>query len=254
MSRGHFTAALVAAILALAAPAAAHADSFPLVGWWPMNEGSGQTVRDWSGRGSNGFLGSTIGPDANDPSWIKGVFFGSALRFDGIDDFVSIPDTSALAPAKLTVAAWVRGTGIQDQFRYVISKGSRACDNSSYGIYTSGNRGLAFYIADVKQYYRSPEADPAQVWDGKWHHVAGTFDGNSVRFFVDGGEVGPGTPASTTIDYALPGGSGQIGSYPGTCNPGLTLRGDIDGVQVWSQALPIDTIWAALKPLFSLAK
>ena len=38
-------------------------------------------------------------------------------------------------------------------------------------------------------------AGPASVWDGKWHHVAGTFDGSTVRLYVDGVQVGTGTPA-----------------------------------------------------------
>jgi Concanavalin A-like lectin/glucanases superfamily len=254
MSRGHLAAAAAAVALALAAPAAAHADSFPLAGWWPMNEGSGQTVRDWSGRGNNGYLGSTTGTDANDPSWVKGVLLGSALRFDGTDDFVTIPDSDSLEPQHLTVAAWVKGSGTPDH-RYIVGKGANACSTGSWGLYTGEGGGAAFYIADSPSFfYRSPEASASAVWDGKWHHVAGTFDGSTVRFYLDGVQMGSGTPAPTTIDYSLPIGGGQIGSYPGTCSPALTLTGDIDGVQVWSQALPVDTIWNALRSLFNLAK
>src|SRR6476469_925271 len=127
MSRGLFAAAVTAATIALAAPSAASAQSFPLVGWWPMNEGSGQTVRDWSSRGNNGFLGSTPQADANDPSWIKGVFLGSALRFAG-DDFVTIPTTNdALEAPRLTVAAWIGGDSSPGWSRYIVSKGSIEC-------------------------------------------------------------------------------------------------------------------------------
>ena len=72
--------------------------------------------------------------------------------------------------------------------------------------------------------------------------------------YLDGKQVGSGTPAPTSIDYDMPIGTGNIGNYPGTCSSALTLHGDIDGVQIWSQALPVDTIWNALKALFSLAK
>jgi hypothetical protein len=34
-------------------------------------------------------------------------------------------------------------------------------------------------------------------WDGPWHHVVGTFDGDSVRFSIVGGQVS-GSPASVT--------------------------------------------------------
>ena len=49
-----------------------------------------------------------------------------------------------------------------------------------------------------------------------------------------------------------------IGDYHGTDRDGvdcdLFMTGDIDGVQVWSQALPVDTIWRALASLFQLSR
>jgi hypothetical protein len=253
MSRGHLAAAAAAFTLALAVPSAARADSFPLSGWWPLNEGSGQTVRDWSGRGNNGFLGSTVSADANDPSWIRGVFFGSALRFDGVDDYVSIPASSSLETQKLTVSAWVRAGGSPGSYRYVVSKGSIECLTGSYGLYTGAGGGLAFYVADSPDhYFVTPEA-PLSYFDGNWHNVAGTFDGSAVKLYVDGTAIGS-TPAPTTIDYDLPGHGAQFGNYGGPCSQNLTLAGDVDGVQIWSQALPVDTIWRTLKSLFSLAR
>jgi hypothetical protein len=32
------------------------------------------------------------------------------------------------------------------------------------------------------------------------------------------------------------------------------MTGDIDGVQIWSQALPVDSIWRALSWLFTLSR
>ena len=247
-------AAAAAFTLAFAAPAVARADSFPLVGWWPMNEGSGQVVRDWSFHGNNGTLGSTSGVDANDPAWIKGVFLGSALRFDGTDDIVTIPASRSLQPAKLTVAAWVRSNGSPGNFRYVVSKGSNACTSSSYGLYTGANGGLIFYTADSDTHYNlSPDAG-SSVWDGNWHNVAGTFDGTTVRLFVDGNEVGSGTPAAGPVDYSFADETADIGNAVSSCPDALTLRGDVDGVQIWSQALPVAKIWATLKSLFTLSR
>jgi hypothetical protein len=116
---------------------------------------------------------------------------------------------------------------------------------------------MAFYVATRDAFFRSPEA-PASVWDGKWHHAAGTFDGTTVRLFIDGQEVGNGTPAVGPIDYTLANGGGLIGDYRGAdpagvaCN--LFMTGDIDGVQVWSRALPVADIWRALKVLFSTSR
>jgi hypothetical protein len=244
--------AIVAAAGLAALPATAGASGFPLVGWWPMNEGSGQVIHDYSGHGNNGMLGTTAGVDDNDPTWIPGVFFGSALRFDG-NDGVRIPDSTSLEPSKLTLSAWVRHTNSPGPFRYIVSKGANACNSGSYGLYTPENGGVAFYISDgSQQFVRSPLALPASVWDGNWHNVAGTFDGSTVRLFVDGQEVGSGTSTTNSIGYGLPVDDGFIGQYGGTCD--LFLDGDVDGVQIWSTALPIDDIWRFLKTLLTSSR
>jgi Concanavalin A-like lectin/glucanases superfamily len=234
---------------ALVAPAAASASSSPLSGWWPMNEGTGQTVRDWSGNGNNGTLGSTAGADDNDPSWIPGVFWGSALRFDG-NDFVRIPSSSDLQSQNLTVSAWVRGSSSPGRFDYVVAKGASGdCVASSYGLYTGSNGGMVFYTYDgtgeTHGFHLSPAADPTTVWDGRWHNVAGTYDGQTVRLFIDGNQVGTGTPATAPVSYAMPSGDGLLGSYvDSSCS--LYLVGDIDGVSIWNRALPV----SELAPIF----
>lgn len=253
-TRSLAVAGLATAALAVL-PAVAGADGFPLVGWWPMNEGSGQTVHDWSGHGNNGTLGNSAVADDQDPSWIPGVFAGSALRFDG-NDIVQIPDNPSLDPQKLTVAAWFRGTASPGVNKYVVAKGSLGCDHASYGLYTSGNRGMAFYVAAGTSWVASPSA-PESVWDGKWHNAAGTYDGKTVRLFIDGVEVGSGTPNTQPIPYGPPSGGGLIGDYHGTdsgvdCD--LFMTGDVDGLQIWSTPLPVADIWRFLKTLLTSSR
>jgi hypothetical protein len=234
----------------LAAPATASAGVLDSVsGWWPMYEGSGQTIHDLSGKGNNGTLGSTPGVDANDPTWIRGFLFGSALRFDG-NDFVRIPSSPALSPQNLTVSAWIRATGSPGTNRYIISKGATGCEAASYGLYSTDTGGLRFYMHDTTNHeHFSGLADQANVYNGKWHHVAGTWDGTTAKLFVDGKLIPGSTDGTGTIDYNLPtSGDGGIGGYLGTCD--LYYTGDIDDVAIFSQALPIDRYWAALALLF----
>ena len=60
-----------------------------------------------------------------------------------------------------------------------------SCAAASYGLYTGPNGGLEFYVSSSRGtvYVRSPDAG-AGVWDGGWHMVVGTYDGNTVRLFV----------------------------------------------------------------------
>jgi hypothetical protein len=239
-----------AATILLALPASASAGVFgrPLEGYWPMNEGSGQVVRDWSGNGNHGQLGASPTPDSNDPTWIRGVFgLGSGLSFDG-NDFVAIRDDPTLEPARITVETWFRRSGSPDRVTYLVSKGGDRCEAGSYGLYTTETGRLAFYIYDGTNWRRSPEADQS-VWDGRWHHVVGTFDGSMVRLFVDGQQVGSGTPTSISIGYAVPQGDGTIGGYRGSC--ALLFEGDMDAVRIWSRALPVSRIAAKARRLLA---
>jgi len=238
----------VTVIAALCLPGTAAATDFPLSAYWPLNEGKGQVVRDWSGKGNHGQLGSTPGVDANDPSWIKGIFFWSyGLHFDG-GDFVSIPDSNSLEPQQMTVSAWFRGSGSPGTFRYLVAKGSNLCESASYGLYTASG-GLAFYVGDgYSNFTVSPEA-PTSVWDGKWHNAAGTYDGSVVRLFIDGKQIGTGTAGSTPPQYGIPSGNTTLGAYVGSCD--LTLTGDLDEVSIWSKALPVSDIWRRAAVFFA---
>jgi hypothetical protein len=231
-----------AAIAALPATASAgYSDT--VRGWWPLSEGRGQIAHDWSGNGNHGQLGSTSGIDANDPSWTRGIFGTYALQFGG-DDFVRVPDSPDLEPSKLTVSAWVKASGSPGTFKYVLGKGGQGCVASSYALTTGVSGGLGFYIWDGGGELRwGGIAAPEQVWNGRWHHVAGTYDGTNVRFFLDGKSLPNGFSSPVDIKYDLPtSGDTGFGQYLGDCD--LFFTGAIDQVTVFSQALPIEQIWA----------
>jgi hypothetical protein len=83
----------------------------------------------------------------------------------------------------------------------------------------------------------SPPAS-AEMWDGKWHHVVGTYDGTRVRLFVDGAEIGYGTAASEPmkIMYGLPTNNDLlVGNYVGGCT--APFEGEVAEVQVFDRAI-----------------
>jgi hypothetical protein len=76
------------------------------------------------------------------------------------------------------------------------------------------------------------------VWDGRWHAVAGSYDGSTVRLYLDGVQVGSGTTASGSIDYAAFIRAKRdltVGDYPdseGSCGS-PQIRANVDEARVY---------------------
>jgi hypothetical protein len=213
-----------------AAPASASSNA---VAHWSFDEGSGQRAADSGPSGAHGRLGATSSADSDDPTWVAGHDGGGALAFAGAQ-YVAVSDTAALEPAHVAVDAWVRRSGTPGRWRYVLSKGSVGCDRSAYGLYSGWSGGMSFYVSSSSHYTMSPEAPSSVVWDGAWHHVVGAYDGTSVRLWIDGAQVGAGTPAAVSIAYGIGSKGVYIGTYRGSCD--LGFKGEIDDVQIWDDA------------------
>jgi hypothetical protein len=240
--RAKLLAPIIAALALLMMPSGASALDFGKVkGWWPLNEGRGQTVRDWSGYRNHGILGSTPSADAHDPSWIKGIFWGSGLHFGG-DDFVQIPASRALEPAQFTLSLWARAPQSPGQFSYLLAKGSNECVAASYGLWTSSNGGIEFYIYEGSNLVRSGSAPAETIWDGRWHNLSATYDGSRARLYLDGKSLGEPVGSPNPIVYDQADGTATIGGYRGTCD--LLFNGDMDEVMMFDKVLPIEQIWS----------
>jgi hypothetical protein len=162
---------------------------------------------------------------------------GRAFQFDGAG-FVRVPAARSLDPAAITVEAWIKSSGEMTKTmgvcRYLVAKGIDP-EAASYALYTGHSGGLFFFVYDGTHWVPSPDAGRA-IWDGSWHHVAGTFDGTSVRLYVDGAQVGNGRPAALTINYNMPDGNDLfIGNYFWPGNWGFT--GSIDELSIYNRAL-----------------
>lgn len=151
-----------------------------LVGYWKFDEGEGEVAYDSSGNGNNGVL-------LNGVSWADGID-GYAVSFDGIDDYISIPDDPSLdvSGTGLTFSAWIYSPGFHD-LGYIMGKADISGDwndmawwllpRSSGAIrYAINSGGTTIERLDI----------PVGLTTDEWQHVAVVYDGSFMRFYHNG--------------------------------------------------------------------
>jgi hypothetical protein len=228
-------------LLALAATVSLVSANGGLVSYWPLDEGSGDMAYD-TVNGNNGTI-----VEAN---WVDGKF-GTALDFDGVDDYINIPDHPSLdITGDLTLAAWIK----IDEFLtseglhlYIVSKDTLGAVNRSYGIGVDlswGNPLHPFFIVFGEGSYDIVWGTGALALN-TWYHITGVFDASSgdLSLYIDGGLE---SSESDTINSINAGGADlRIGARQYTGSQ-CFFNGVIDEVGLWNRTLSADEVaWLA---------
>jgi hypothetical protein len=238
------TGLLTSGIVISGAPAGAggralatHAD--PLRAQWHLDEGG--TVGDEVGTTPES-SGHEIGSFVRFAGPVAGKF-GNAFRF-GSSSLLVAGSSPLLEPETLTVVAWVRAASSPGPSRYVVGKGGGDCAPAAYAMYTGSpgqvnDGGLHFYVRHAEFAVHAPSVPAAAIWNDAWHMVAGTFDGATARFYLDGVEIGSGQPVGGPIQYGQSSPGLSIGSYAAwnSCPVPTSFVGDIDEVRVYARPL-----------------
>ncbi|HEX5474931.1 MAG TPA: LamG-like jellyroll fold domain-containing protein [Vicinamibacterales bacterium] len=193
-----------------------------LVAAYGFDEGSGTTAADRSGLGNTGVISGA--------AWTTGKF-GGGLSFDGVSNWVTINDAASLAlTTGMTLEAWVM-TPAPTDWRAVVLK-ERPGD-LAYALYASDTGGRpGGYISDTGA--TSASVLPANTWV----HLATTYDGATLRTYVNGVQTGSRALTGSIIVSAQPlriGGDSIWGEY---------FDGEIDEVRVYNRALTAPEIQA----------
>ncbi len=142
-----------------------------LIGYWKFNEGSGSVVNDYSGQERHGEVKTFVEGGA---VWTAGRF-GNALDFDGTDDFVdagSFPMTS-----RFTVSVWLKSPQFPQHGWPTVPVPFINWNHTNPDF-----RG-AVQLQAAGQWY-SAGFGTLQVQT--WYHLAGTYDGESLKAYKNG--------------------------------------------------------------------
>lgn len=188
-----------------------------LVARWDFDAGSGNVLEDLVGNADGAIHGGR---------WVR-LGDGYALELDGKGDYVDFGNPASLSPEDaITVAAWVYPTRVP-------SAGEAGVIGKAY------HNWVITYYQDGRCWWYTGQSGTntkATVSPGAWHHVVGTYDGQSLALYVDG-RLADRRPADTG---KIPSG---VNCYMGKSDGDVQwtknahFAGMLDDVSIYNRAL-----------------
>lgn len=205
-----------------------------LVARWPMDESSGEIVKDVVGGHNGKFAEGKL-------KWVPAKF-GNGLYFDNSRAHVEVPRDPELELSKsITVVAWVN---------FEVTSGRREVVSyaDSYIINLDGGTFNAYIFQG--NWPRVQGRTP--VVPGEWYFTALTYDSSNLSIYVNG-ELDGSSPFPGGIRFQeLP---LWFGGPPADVNTDWYLNGTMDEVEIYDRALTADEIMSIYKspPLMAVS-
>jgi len=197
------------------------AEEIGLVAYYSFDDG---TATDNSGNGNNGTIyGAT---------WVDGIS-GKALRFDGVDDYVSTADIDLAGD--FTFELWIKRNKVSGQ--YLISKHGGGYTGYSLALDTLQSNSIRGFYGNGYS-WQDVEATGISWKTNVWYHIVFTKAGTNLKIFLDGTEAGSAIGSGSTVLNNNNLTTGSAFSLEGWFN------GTIDEVHIYNRALSADEIKA----------
>lgn len=201
-----------------------------LVGYWtldgrqtPWSSATAGTALDISGSGNNGTLTSM----AKATAYVRGKV-GQALKFDGSNDYVDIPDTITLTSPQ-TFVFWANLASFGGSFGNTIF--SVIATNDEAGIYHANDGVIGYKIGTFGGGYEKVSS-ASLLSVGSWNQVAITRNGLTLSFYKNGELINStdlsSSPPTATIRAIGQPSVGGVRSY---------FNGNIDDVRIYNRVL-----------------
>ncbi len=193
-----------------------------LVAWWRGESNALDTAGPYAGtlQGETGFAPGRT---------------GSGFVFDGVNDAVQIPFAASLDLTHCSVEAWVKPLSqVTDPANQALIFGQEA--GRAQLVVRPGTTGLQPVFLFAENLTASPAAvSTNEIAINEFSHLAGTWDGATLRVYVNGvlsGETATTqTPAASTCPFSIGGFSDACGST------GQFFNGIVDEVGLYNRAV-----------------
>jgi hypothetical protein len=169
--------------------------------------------------------------DKNCRSWND--LFQDPSKKQATTGFGSITTDASVATRStgVTISAWIRPSKITDRWQTI----ARREDSWRRQLLAIGRDGDTWGLwmgagIDGRYVEFGAPVTPQTIGDGKWHHVAGTFDGKQMILYVDGKQVGSKvTEGKLNTQSTQPMKIGSYGAEP--------FHGDLNDVRLYRSGL-----------------
>ncbi len=208
-----------------------------LVLYFPFDKPDAEgVVVDESGAGNDGHVFGA--------KWVAEGKFGGAYEFHitNLTDRIVVPNSETLNPDNITIAAWIKAADRDGFWNRIVDKDYR-------NGYCLGLGGDFKGKAPRGQLAFEPSAGSIGTMrtlsDNQWHHVAATYDGKTLKIYIDGtgpperAARNPGPLGKNSWDLCI--GNNVVDYGTGEFN---AFDGLIDEVRIYNRALSVEEIKA----------
>ena len=200
-----------------------------LVAHWRLNEGTGNVANDSS---PNKLQGKLI----NGAGWNKERTGAVAQLEDRRGQYVDFGNPDAMnLTGPLTLEGWFRYQTSETWYPGLFGKGYE--ETGAYSLHLRPGQTVWFEIDSEDGTRNIHNPTDLSLTPGAWCHVVATYDGETMRVYVNGREAGKGKPVKATLrKTSEPLRIGWLGSYG-------YFNGCVRDVSIYKRAMAAGEAW-----------